>query len=116
MTGRTMRSEAIVTGHHGETPQSEVRSCRPSLAAAHLGETEDGGLGGLVAEHRELARAFAELTSSSDDSWTKKKQIIHLRQMICAHEDVEASMLAPLIRSRIPDGRYLWRSSLRRYR
>jgi hypothetical protein len=59
---------------------------------------------------------FAELSSPSGSAWERKGRIIRIRQAISEHEDVEASVLAPLIRSRLDDGHRLWRSSRRRYR
>lgn len=91
-------------------------SQQPSDAPGVGGTELEGGLGQLLEEHRDLDRLFDELSSTSSSGYEKKKLIIHIRQAISEHEDVEASVLAPVIRSRLDDGHRLWRSSRRRYR
>lgn len=87
-----------------------------SVGAASRSNAPDDGISQLVEEHRALERLFPELSSPSGAAWERKGRIIRIRQAISQHEDVEASVLAPLIRSRLDDGHHLWRSSRRRYR
>lgn len=90
----------------------EPFSPSPSLEADQEAGTEQDGLHRLVVQHRNIERAFAGLARTPGSAWEKKKQLIYLRKMICAHENVEALVLAPLVRSRIPNnGGDLWRSS-----
>ncbi|MGH9028089.1 MAG: hemerythrin domain-containing protein [Acidimicrobiales bacterium] len=78
----------------------------------------------LVEEHRSLERLFDELASTSDTTEEeepvlpaakKKALILHISRVISTHEDVEASILGPFIRSRLAEGHRLSRSQRRRY-
>lgn len=88
---------------------------RPSDALGVQSTGLEGGLLQLVEEHRELERLFDELWDTSS-AYEQKKLIIHIRQVISEHQDVEATVLAPVIRTRLEDGHRLWRSLRHRYR
>jgi len=87
----------------------------PNRLAGRDGHTTDG-LEELVVEHERIRRALDELVDTSGPAWEKKDQLKQLRQLISRHEDVEASILAPVIRSRLDHGHRQWRSSRRLYR
>ena|GEM_PF-3431337 len=106
----------------GEMARTAVQDspARPSddssVGATSRGNEPDDGIDQLVTEHRALERLFDELGRPSGSAWERKGRIIRICQAISEHEDVEASVLAPLIRSRLNDGHHLWRSLRRRYR
>ena len=103
-------------GQPARTSDSPLLSEDSSVGAAGRSGAPDDGIDQLVGEHRTLERLFAEFASPSGSAWERKGRLIAIRRAISEHEDVEASVLAPLIRSRLGDGHHRWRSLRRRYR
>ncbi len=99
-----------------DTDDPQSLSEDPFVVTADQSATPHDGITQLVDEHRALERLFADFSSPSSSSWERKDRLIRIRQAISEHDDVEASVLAPLIRSRLEDGHRLWRSLRRRYR
>lgn len=113
------RTRVMDPGEAAQTAADDS-TARPSedssVGATSRGNAPEDGINQLVAEHRALEQLFGELASPSGSAWERKGRIIGIRQALSEHLDVEGSVLAPLIRSRLDDGHHLWRSARRRYR
>ena len=116
-----MRSRTREPKEPGETTQ--IRTEEPLARSGDLfvvaespSTAPNDGINQLVEEHRALERLFGDFNDPSSSAWERKARIIRIRRAISEHEDVEASVLAPLIRSRLDDGHHLWRLVRRRYR
>ena len=99
-----------------DTHESNTLSEDSFVVTASRSTAPNDGITKLVEEHRALERLFADFAKPSSSAWERKARIIRMRQAISEHDDVEASVLAPLIRSRLDGGHRLWRSLRRRYR
>ena len=98
------------------TEEPLTRSDDSILIADSPNTAPDDGINQLVEEHRALERLFGDFNNPSSSALERKARIIRIRQALSEHEDVEASVLALLIRSRLDDGHHLWRSVRLRYR
>ena len=116
-----MRSRSRELKTPGEATQirteEPLASSDDSIVVADSPNTApNDGINQLIEEHRALERLFGDFNNPSSSPLERKARIIRIRQAISEHEDVEASVLAPLIRSRLDDGHHLWRLVRRRYR
>ncbi|MGH9092056.1 MAG: hemerythrin domain-containing protein [Acidimicrobiales bacterium] len=111
--------------HPTGTQEGAAPSPSPPAQSVAQGATTGDAFVRLVEEHRALERLLDEIASTSDTDENKnpviraaenKALILRLSAEITAHEDVEASVLGPTIRSRLDGGRRLSRSQRRHYR
>lgn len=97
---------------HGRPEEIEDAASAPNPDGTSA--TVANGIGRLIGDHRELDKLFDELDNASGAGATKDL-IIRVSRAISAHEDVEASVLGPVIRSRLDGGRRLSRLQRKRY-
>ncbi len=97
-----------------QDPPVEIEDAASAPNPDGTSATVANGIGRLIEDHRELDKLFDELDNASGAVATKDL-IIRVSRAISAHEDVEASVLGPVIRSRLDGGRRLSRLQRKRY-